>query len=354
VQAVLKRSNKESWPFNEEKGRGRGGKRRLYPLSSLPADIRAALAEAPLVTEPAADIIREEPEPFPPVTVETLANWQRSCRDARLRILREIERMKRLEGVEKAMRHFIALAETGELCDSLAQAVEVANARKREGKALCTFTIRNWMKALAKGGPDALAPRGNPPKPMPVWLPDFLKLYRQPQKPNVSWCYEKVTGAGVALPSLRTVQREIKRLGVVEANRGRMGRRELKSLLAYSTGDRQIDGPAAEYGVVVSVPGQNPGADRGQASEVLRQPAPPGRGSLAVAAFTRPGDTPADVVDRLGCVVDWLAEAGPAWAARLEHEPPSDGAVAGLAILCQALAEALHELARADPAGPGR
>ncbi|MEL7641026.1 MAG: Mu transposase C-terminal domain-containing protein [Solidesulfovibrio sp.] len=237
VQAVLKRSNKESWPFNEEKGRGRGGKRRLYPLSTLPADIRAALAEAPLVTEPAADIIREEPEPLPPVKAETLANWQRSCRDARLRILREIERMKRLEGIEKAMRHFIALAETGELCDSLAQAVEMANARKREGKALCTFTIRNWMKALAKGGPDALAPRGNPPKPMPVWLPDFLKLYRQPQKPDVSWCYEKMTGAGVALPSLRTVQREIKRLGVVEANRGRMGRRELKSLLAYSRRD---------------------------------------------------------------------------------------------------------------------
>lgn len=65
-----------------------------------------------------------------------------------------------------------------------------------------------------------------------------------------------------------------------------------------------------------------------------------------MAAFARPGDSPADVLERLGCVADWLAEAVPAWAARLEHEPPADNAVTGLGVLCAALADALHEMAR--------
>ncbi len=234
-QAVQERATRECWPYEEVSCRG--GKRRLYPLSSLPADIRAALSEAPLINDPVADIIREEPLPLPSVKVDTFAEWQRECRDARLRIVVEIERMKRLEGIEKALKHFVALAEAGKLNDSLTEAVEKANARKRKGKALCTFTIRNWMRAMAKGGPDTLAPRANPPKPLPEWLPTLLKLYRQPQKPDVSWCYEQMAKAGTSLPSLRTVQREIKRLGVVEANRGRMGRREFKRLLAFSKRD---------------------------------------------------------------------------------------------------------------------
>ena len=43
VQAVLKRAEKESWSFIEEKARGRGGKRRLYLLAGLPSDVREAL-----------------------------------------------------------------------------------------------------------------------------------------------------------------------------------------------------------------------------------------------------------------------------------------------------------------------
>ena len=67
-----------------------------------------------------------------------------------------------------------------------------------------------------------------------------------------------------------------------------------------------------------------------------------------MAAFVWPGDTTADALERLGCVADFLAEAVPAWAARLEHEPPGDNAVAGLHVLCAEIAAALHDLARPD------
>ena len=40
-QAANDRATKESWPFEEMSCRG--GKRRVYPLETLPADIRQAL-----------------------------------------------------------------------------------------------------------------------------------------------------------------------------------------------------------------------------------------------------------------------------------------------------------------------
>ena len=65
-----------------------------------------------------------------------------------------------------------------------------------------------------------------------------------------------------------------------------------------------------------------------------------------MAAFVRPGDSTADVLERIGCVADFLGEASAAWAARLDREPPADNAVAGLHVLCAEIGEALHELAR--------
>lgn len=229
VRSVTRRAGREAWPSAD--GRVRGGGR-LYPLASLPADVREALAEGPLVA-PVDSIRRQEPVPLPPVKAEVLTKWQRQVRDARLIILRELERMSLLEGMPKAMKHFLALANEGSLNEALDRAVVTANARKGKRRALCLSTLRNWLDVLQTQGPDGLAPRMRPYKPLPTWLPVFLKEYRQPQKPSIAWCHEKLVAAGVELPELRTVQRTIKSLGALEANRGRMGPRELKRLKAY-------------------------------------------------------------------------------------------------------------------------
>lgn len=238
-KTVYDRATDESWPFVEEKGRGRGGKRRLYPVATLPQVVRSALSEAPLVAalpaDPDASIRRETPRPLPPVKCDTIQKWQRECRDARLVILAEIDRMAALEGVERALEHFVALARSGELNEVMTRAVAAANARKGTRAALSASTLRGWRRAMAGGGPDALIPGAKPKKAMPNWLPAFLKRYRIPTKPSVAWCYEKMieAGEGADLPCLRDVQRRIKGLGLVEANRGRMGPRELKRLMAY-------------------------------------------------------------------------------------------------------------------------
>ena len=234
-QACQSRAIKESWPFDELACRG--GKRRLYPVATLPKDVREALSEAPLVVaDTDANIRRETPKPLPPVKADTLQAWQRDCRDSRLVILAEIDRMAALEGIEHALAHFVALARTGELNEVMTRAVATANARKGTRAALSASTLRGWRRAMAGGGPDALIPEpSRKPIPVPKWLPAFLKRYRVPTKPSVSWCYDKMLEAGESegLPCLRDVQRRIKGLGVVEANRGRMGPRELRRLMAY-------------------------------------------------------------------------------------------------------------------------
>jgi len=234
-QAVGDRADKESWPFEEVSCRG--GKRRVYPVADLPADVRMALAEAPLVDpDPTAAIRRETPKPLPPVVGETIQKWQRDCRDARLVILTEIDRMAALEGIEAALAHFVALAKTGELNETMTRAVALANARKGKRAALSASSLRGWRRAMTGGGPDALIPEpSRKAVPVPRWLPAFMKRYRVPTKPSIAWCYEKMfeDGEGDDLPCLRDVQRRIKGLGIVEANRGRLGPREMRRLMAY-------------------------------------------------------------------------------------------------------------------------
>ena len=52
-QACGIRASKESWPFEEVPCRG--GKRRLYPVRSLPEDVRQAFAAAMLAGDPGPD-----------------------------------------------------------------------------------------------------------------------------------------------------------------------------------------------------------------------------------------------------------------------------------------------------------
>jgi putative transposase len=166
-----------------------------------------------------------------------LKEWQRDIRDARLVILREIESIGFNIGIMKAEKRFAELAKAGELSDELLQYVETANAKRGKGRAISAASLRNWRRILKKDGADALVPKASQGRPIPKWLPDVLKIYRQPTKPSIAYCHEQLGRMGVKLPSLSTVEREIRALGVVEANRGRLGPRELKTMLAFKRRD---------------------------------------------------------------------------------------------------------------------
>jgi len=234
-QAVASRSKRESWPSCPRKGRG-GGKQWL--ISGLPEDVRSALLEQETnmlkKVRPASQL---KAEIVPVEESSHLKEWQRDIRDARLVILREVKTLSIGVGIMKAEKKFAELAKTGELSEELLQYVETANAKRGKGRSVSAASLRNWRRILKNKNADALAPKASQGRPIPKWLPDMLNMYRQPTKPSIAYCHEELGRMGVKLPSISTVEREIRALGVVEANRGRLGPREMKTMLAFKRRD---------------------------------------------------------------------------------------------------------------------
>ena len=241
-RAIQIRAKREGWSCSPRPGRGGGW---LYPLAALPREVQDKMivahleAAKPLAASPLLDI---PAEPAPPAPLygdgqpAELKAWQRETRDARLAILAEIKAMARTVGMLAAESRFVELARLGRLPDTVMALVARANARQGESRALSASSLRGWRRALAQHGPDGLAPRPTQSRRwlVPEWMPDLLALYRRPTKPSVAWCYEQLAAKGAELPSLRTVEREVRGLGALVAATGRMLPREIKRLKAYT------------------------------------------------------------------------------------------------------------------------
>lgn len=239
-QSLDKRSKREGWQARPRAGRGGGNE---WIVASMSEAMRKQLAEvvtATLCDEAAcSQLTITRPAPA------SMTDRQREIRDARLIILDTIAGMAVSMGILKAEQRFAQMAGRGELNEVLMGYVETANARKGKRKALSPATLRNWRRMLSNDGPDSLAPRNPSPTKalVPNWLPYFREHYNIPTKPSVREIHEKLTlnphllPGGVQLPSVRTVERILKSLGDVEANRGRMLPRELKNLKAFNRRD---------------------------------------------------------------------------------------------------------------------
>ena len=120
-RAVQVRASKESWPFEEQTGRG--GKRRLYPVRSLPEDVRQAIAAAMLACgtapdNPPAVVAAGLPATTAQAEATSLARLTKRQRDtalARLAFVREIERATPLVGKEAAIRNLVRAAKDSAL-----------------------------------------------------------------------------------------------------------------------------------------------------------------------------------------------------------------------------------------------
>lgn len=252
MRAVQIRAKNESWPSSTRPGRG-GGK--AFALATLPADIRAKLAEArlsgdgPCEPQGAAEPVEAA---CPAVPAPMLKDWQREIRDARLIILDQVRHLVwSCGGIMQAERHFADLASQGKLSDYYAGMVNRANARQGTARALSPATLRLWRRTREQQGPDALAPRASAStKPaIPAWLPPLLDRYQTASSPSLRDSYERLVKErpDITLPSLRTVEREIARLGKLAVAPGRMLPRELKQLRAYVKRDFDMLLPADVY-----------------------------------------------------------------------------------------------------------
>ncbi|MBF0096263.1 MAG: transposase [Magnetococcales bacterium] len=225
------------------KRKKKAGKGWEYHTGLLPAEAKKMLSEQEAlpveVTESAALPVVIPPRCDIRQTLD-LKKWQRDIMDARLIVLREVERVAEEMTISEAIGVVVALAADGTLPSAVQAAVPVALAKKG---GLSASTIRRWQ-AAEKLGLGALAPtaveRGEP-----EWVRPFMAVYRAPSRPTVADTLRQMGERGVAahlIPSYAQALRHVNAIGEVEASKGRMTLNLLRTRLPFIrryTGDLQ-------------------------------------------------------------------------------------------------------------------
>lgn len=244
-QAIQKRGARGRWPHVEVTGKG--GRIKKYPLSTLPPDIREAVAlhqtlaaytSAPDTTLPVpsrTSLPAPSPLPEPALPApSTLSKWQRQAMDARCAILNLVEEMAAQTSVRRAVAKVALMAQAGSLPAHIQALVSVANARAIDDETLSERTLFRW-RSLRKKGVTALAPKDKPPE-VPLWAPYFLKTYRKPGKPSVADVLEdlpEILPPGMDMPSSSQCYRLLTRMSAVDRERGRKTGNDLRAIMPF-------------------------------------------------------------------------------------------------------------------------
>ncbi|WP_235017245.1 Mu transposase C-terminal domain-containing protein [Tistlia consotensis] len=188
---------------------------------------------------PAPASLPASAEPEKPLAeAAPLADWQRRCLEARAAILDEVDRLAVVSGPKAAIMEVVERAAEGRLRPELQALVPVANARTgKDGKrTLSRPSIYRWRAEAVKGAA-ALAPReARALLVIPAWAPFLMRLYRAPTKRPLAAVMEDLPGIlpeDVPAPSYDQARRFLKRLSVVERERGRLGPNALLSVKGF-------------------------------------------------------------------------------------------------------------------------
>lgn len=257
-QAFEYRAKSENWPFTEEKSAGRNGLRRTY---QIPADLALAIhnhnIQQAIVAVPALPSLEKTDLVISTHSPAELATWQRDCATARLLIVREIQARVRT-GVKKTkvIEDFIFQAANSELPEHIQSVLSQANARAGSERTVSRRSVFEWIGQVEdaeKYNHSVIAVLA--PKPRMVKLPDWagalLKLWGQPQKPNLTTVLDILPThlpENVPCPSYSQAYRFItEKMGNVEAQKGRMGSRELKNIQPFKRRDTSMLMPSDVY-----------------------------------------------------------------------------------------------------------
>ena len=184
-----------------------------------------------------------------------LNDKQRDCAHARMALAAEVLRLHEVTGfgITDAVQFVVRQIETGQISESLAYLVPVANARANNQRGISVRTLKGWVAAYrAAGSPNArlaaLAPRPTKtetPVVQIAWLADFMAHHCRPSAPKLAHSYQEFAKGWLTaqpayeLPSLDTVRRVWKKLPQIMQQRGRMTGAAYKSLLPYIRRDWQ-------------------------------------------------------------------------------------------------------------------
>lgn len=234
-RAIQIMAERQNWSWQKRSGRG-GGKE--YAIASLPAETQDHLKRQHLTS-----IINTVPaikKPAPPPSVITthpsitapaqLKQWQRECMDARVGIMRIIERARPTVGTDRAINRIVDAAANGDLPE-----YNAANIRKGSGRTLSYGGIIKWWMTWQKSGgnPLSLAPRDTENYSIPPWADLLMQCWGRPQKPCLTDVLDDlrvILPLGITMPSYHQARAWLAKIGVVDKHRGRKSGNELKSL----------------------------------------------------------------------------------------------------------------------------
>lgn len=228
-QAIAVRATREAWPFDEETGRG--GKKRFYPFSSIPADVRQSLQQRAMANafpviaqEVAAPIVLAAP-------AHLVTDKQRLERDARSGVLAALARLQEQSrcSQEAALTTLLTSARAGKLDGHTDKILRLArDPRGRAGDGYPSVrTLKRWLSA------GDLTPKvQQKDMRVPAWAKDFLTQWQVPQKPSVEEAHRDFVKLWPGV-SVHQVRRFLAKLGEVTRERGRMGTREIKNIRPF-------------------------------------------------------------------------------------------------------------------------
>jgi putative transposase len=231
-------------PLMAKKGLGISGKGWVIALENLPKETRDFLLEQLVKNVPVAPEAHTLPgfaaSDRPVMKLPSRPNQtdrQRNAENARAALLAEVHRlMKAGSGKERAIQTLVKLAAEGQLPEHLQRLVPIANDKANEKRTLSRRTLWRWLDLEEKG---RLAPHLSREKEfeVPAWGPWLLKFYRKPQKPSLKSALADTARhlpRDIAAPSYDAARRWLDKLGNVERVKGRLGPRELRTVLPFT------------------------------------------------------------------------------------------------------------------------
>ena len=236
-----------AFKYREVPSRGKGGVRKEYELSNELMELVVLKSIKNEVDSTEENFqLSAETEVLVPTS---LANWQREVAENRLFVVRYIQQQMK-QGTKKtpAIEKFIADAEAQTLPTEMQNSVSKANAKAGEDRTVSRRSVFDWIKTVEDAEKhkinviSVLAPKARQAN-VPAWATDLLKLWAQPQKPTLAAVLEllpKYLKDDVPCPTYSQAYRFInEKMGNVDAQRGRMGNRELKNLLPFIRRDTE-------------------------------------------------------------------------------------------------------------------
>lgn len=248
-RSVQRMADREAWPSQKRPGRG-GGKE--YPLAALPVETREHLTRQIVATAPAIRPAAAAPATIaatiqPAKTAAQLKQWQRDIMEARVAILRLIERAAPAVGVNKAIKTIVEDAANNDL-----EIYRIANARKGQARTLSYDGVMKWWMTWRKTGGNnmALAPKDTENYLEPAWAESFMACWGRPQNPCLTTVLEehaRTAPAGMPLPSYGQARHYLQKLGKVQSAKGRVTGKDLRALKPFRRRDTSEMYPGDAY-----------------------------------------------------------------------------------------------------------